>query len=87
MNQASGPLMSRLAAPYAYDSYAYYRGGPNVYYDNGYRGSYAYYNNGYRGGPKQSYPVSRQSYTVSSGFVCEPGSMFKGEDGLMHICQ
>jgi hypothetical protein len=24
---------------------------------------------------------------VSSGFVCEPGSWFKGEDGLMHLCQ
>jgi hypothetical protein len=74
-------------APYAYDSYAYYGGYPYAYYDNGYRGSYAYYNNGYRGGPKQSYPVSRQSYAVSSGFVCEPGSWFKGEDGLMHLCQ
>jgi hypothetical protein len=63
-------------APYAYDSYAYYDGD-----------SYAYYNNGYRGGPKQSYPVSRQGYAVSNGFVCEPGSWFKGEDGLMHICQ
>jgi len=75
------------AAPYAYDSYAYYDGDSYGYYNNGYRGSYAYYNNGYRGGPKQSYPVSRQSYAVSSGFVCEPGSMFKGEDGLMHLCQ
>jgi hypothetical protein len=74
-------------APYAYDSYAYYGGYPYAYYDNGYRGSYAYYNNGYRGGPKQSYPVSRQSYAVSSGFVCEPGSWFKGEDGLLHLCQ
>ena len=74
------------AAPYAYDSYAYHDGDSYAYYNNGYRGSYAYYNNGYRGGPKQSYPVSRQSYAVSSGFVCEPGSWFKGEDGLMRLC-
>ncbi|HEY3031050.1 MAG TPA: hypothetical protein VGJ68_12825 [Bradyrhizobium sp.] len=74
-------------AAYAYDSYAYYGGDPYVYYNNGYRGSYAYYNNGYRGGPKQSYPVSRQSYAASNGFVCEPGSRFKGEDGLMYVCQ
>ena len=74
-------------APYAYDSYAYDDGDSYAYYNNGYRGSYAYYNNGYRGGPKQSYPVSRQSYAVSGGFVCEPGSWFKGEDGLMHLCQ
>ncbi|SRR5258707_8253232 len=74
-------------APYGYDSYAYYDGDSDAYYNNGYRGPYGYDNDGYRGGPKQSYPVSRQSYAVSNGFACEPGSWFNGEDGLMHVCQ
>ena len=89
---AVGTAAAVATAPFrtascTYDSYAYYGGDLYAYRNNGYRGSYAYYNNGYRGGPKQSYPVSRQSYAVSGGFVCEPGSWFKGEDGLMHLCQ
>ena len=58
----------------AADSYAYYNGD-----------SYAYHNNGYRGGPHQSYVP--QSYAALNGFVCQPGTWFKGEDGLMHPCQ
>jgi hypothetical protein len=40
--------------------------------------SYAYYNgsNGYN-----------QSYAERNGFVCQPGTWFKGEDGRRHICQ
>jgi hypothetical protein len=40
--------------------------------------SYAYYN-----GP-MGYG---QSYAERNGFVCQPGSWFKGEDGRRHICQ
>jgi hypothetical protein len=28
-----------------------------------------------------------QSYAQRNGFVCQPGSWFKGEDGRRHICQ
>ncbi len=43
--------------------------------------SYAYYNNGYSGwGPPQS-------YAERNGFVCTPGTYFKGADGRRHICQ
>lgn len=42
--------------------------------------SYAYYNNGYRGGYDQS-------YAARNGFVCQPGTWFKGEDGRRHLCQ
>jgi hypothetical protein len=42
--------------------------------------SYAYYNNGYRGG----YDAG---YAARNGFVCQPGTWFKGEDGRRHICQ
>jgi hypothetical protein len=40
--------------------------------------SYAYYNNGYRG---------NDSYAARNGFVCQPGTWFKGDDGRRHICQ
>ena len=39
--------------------------------------NYAY--NGYYGNP---YPSA-----YGSGFVCQPGTTFVGEDGLRHICQ
>ena len=42
--------------------------------------SYAYYNDGYRGG-------YNQSWAARNGFVCQPGTWFKGEDGRRHICQ
>ncbi len=39
--------------------------------------SYAYY--GYNG--------DSDSYAARNGFVCRPGTWFKGEDGRRHICQ
>jgi hypothetical protein len=42
--------------------------------DNGYRGRYGQY--GYN-----------DSYAARNGFVCQPGSWFKGEDGRRHLCQ
>jgi hypothetical protein len=42
--------------------------------------SYAYYDNGDRGGYVQS-------YAQRNGFVCQPGTWFKGGDGRMHPCQ
>jgi hypothetical protein len=41
--------------------------------------SYAYYNSGDRGWS--------QSYAERNGFVCQPGTWFRGEDGRRHICQ
>ena len=70
-------------APFRDDSYAYYNDNSYGYYDN------SYYNNGYRGGPHQSYaPQSYgQSYGALNGFACQPGTWFRGEDGLRHLCQ
>jgi hypothetical protein len=31
--------------------------------------------------------VPRDSYAQRMGFVCQPGSWFRGEDGRRHICQ
>jgi hypothetical protein len=46
-----------------------------------FRGSYAYdndygYDNGYDNG-----------YARRNGFVCQPGTWFRGEDGRRHLCQ
>jgi len=46
--------------------------GPDAY-DNGYG-----YDNGYR------YDAG---YARRNGFVCQPGTWFRGEDGRRHICQ
>jgi hypothetical protein len=27
------------------------------------------------------------SYAARNGFVCQPGTVFRGEDGLRHLCQ
>jgi hypothetical protein len=43
-------------------------------YDDGY--------NGYNGDYRYS-----QSYAQRNGFVCQPGTMFRGEDGRPHLCQ
>ena len=43
-------------------------------YDNGYRGGYGQY--GYN-----------DSYAARNGFVCQPGTWFKGEDGRRHLCK
>ncbi|CCD94230.1 conserved exported hypothetical protein [Bradyrhizobium sp. ORS 375] len=56
------------------DAYAY-DPGPYRYsqpaYDRGQLGYYGDWN----------------SYATRNGLVCRPGTMFKGSDGLMHICQ
>jgi hypothetical protein len=71
---AIGAAGAIATAPFRGDSYTYYNDG-----------SYAYYNNGYRGGPHQSAAPDR--YVKLNGFVCQPGTWFKGEDGLRHLCQ
>ena len=32
-------------------------------------------------------PIAGEDYVRRNGFVCIPGTWFRGEDGLMHICQ
>ena len=48
-----------------------YYGATAPYYGSG--GPYAYY-----GG---------QDYATRNGFVCQPGTMVRMDDGLMHLCQ
>ena len=51
-----------------------FRGADAYAYDDGYDG----YNGDYR---------YSQSYAARNGFVCQPGTMFRGEDGRPHLCQ
>jgi hypothetical protein len=60
-------------APFANDSYAYYSGGENTGWNGGWNSGY---DNGWH-----------QSYAQRNGFVCQPGTWFKGQDGRNHICQ
>jgi hypothetical protein len=46
------------------------------------RGAYAYDDDGSRG--RGQY---RDSYAVRNGFLCQPGTWTKLEDGRRHICQ
>ena len=32
-------------------------------------------------------PFVSEDYARRNGFVCMPGSLFRGEDGRMHLCQ
>jgi len=69
----AGAVVAGATAPYygGGGPYAYY-GGPNVY------GGPAYY-----GGPG----VWSQDYAARNGIICQPGTLVRLEDGLMHNCQ
>jgi hypothetical protein len=62
---------SVLGAGYGY--------GPGYYAPRYYDDSYAY-DNGYDG-------ASDPGYARRNGFVCQPGTVFRGEDGRNHLCQ
>ena len=73
------------------------------YYRRPYAGSGALAANAYYGGPIETNPyyIPRAyygngpwynysgwaDYKAQNGFVCDPGTMIKGSDGLMHVCQ
>ena len=39
------------------------------------------------GGVAASAPIGGEEYARRNGFVCLPGTWFRGEDARMHICQ
>jgi hypothetical protein len=55
----------------------------------GYYGATApYYGSGaYGGGPYAYYGTPYQDYRTRNGWVCEPGTQVKLDDGRMHNCQ
>ena len=34
-----------------------------------------------------TYPLAGEDYARRNGFVCVPGTLFRGEDGRRHLCQ
>jgi len=63
----------------------YYGGYPRYYddsyaYDPGYYPTDSYSNDGY----VNTYDPG---YAARNGFVCQPGTMFRGQDGRNHLCQ
>lgn len=75
-------------APY-YGGAGYYAGGPYYGRAGYYSGGPYYQGTGYyTGGPyaaRGSYPV--QDYATRNGFVCQPGTLVKLEDGKQYPCQ
>jgi hypothetical protein len=65
---------------------AAYYGGSGPYAGPG-SGSYAYYGGGspaaYYSGPG----IWSQDYAARNGIICQPGTLVRLEDGLMHRCQ
>jgi len=65
---------------------AAYYGGSGPYAGPG-SGSYAYYGGGspaaYYSGPG----MWSQDYAARNGIICQPGTLVRLEDGLMHRCQ
>jgi hypothetical protein len=49
--------------------------------------SYAYYNGGGHDNGWNNNGWNNQSYAQRNGFVCTPGTYFRGEDHRLHICQ
>jgi hypothetical protein len=41
----------------------------------------------YSGGPYEAYGYSPEDYRRRNGWVCEPGTMTKLDDGRMYLCQ
>jgi hypothetical protein len=89
-----GTAAAVAAAPY-YGS-GYNAGGPYYgrtgYYSGGpYYGRAGYYAGGpsYRGtgGPYAAYGYQAQDYATRNGFVCQPGSWVKLDDGRQYPCQ
>ncbi|AWL98232.2 hypothetical protein [Bradyrhizobium ottawaense] len=77
--------------------------GGTGYYGRPYVGGGALAANAYYGGPIETSPYYLQKaypangpwhgfsgwadYKARAGIVCDPGTMIKGPDGLMHVCQ
>lgn len=81
---AAGAAAVGAGAVAAGTTAAYYGGGgPYAYYGGGapYAGSGV--SQGYYGGPG----VWSQDYAARNGIICQPGTMIRLEDGLMHRCQ
>jgi hypothetical protein len=48
---------------------------------------YGYYGDSYAYDYGDNYAPAPYYYNNSNGFVCQPGTYFRGEDGRTHLCQ
>ena len=85
---AGAAATAATAAYYAGGGPAYGGGGPYAYYGGNapYAGSGPAYTGGayaYYGGPG----VWSQDYASRNGIICQPGTLIRLDDGLMHRCQ
>jgi len=62
-------------------------GGAPYYAGTNYYGSPGQIGQRYYGGPYAAYGYPAQSYADLNGWVCQPGSMVKLDDGKMYPCQ
>jgi hypothetical protein len=62
-------------------------GSAGYYARTGYSGGPYYGGPGYYGGSYAAYGYPVQSYATRNGWVCQPGTMVKLDDGRMHRCQ
>ena len=76
----AGTAAAVAAAPY-YGG-GYYTGGP-YYGGAGYYSGAAYF----AGGPGAAYAYSAPDYATRNGFVCQPGTWVKLDDGKQYPCQ
>ncbi|WP_084030422.1 hypothetical protein [Bradyrhizobium paxllaeri] len=77
---AAGAVAAGASAAYYGSGGPYYAGaGPYAYYG----GPGAYGGPAYYGGPG----VWSQDYAARNGIICQPGTLVRLEDGLMHRCQ
>lgn len=78
-----GTAAAVAAAPY-YGGTGHYAGAP---YYGGYYSGGPYYQSSphYTGGPYAAYPA--QDYATRNGFVCQPGTLVKLDDGRQYPCQ
>lgn len=52
-----------------------------------YAGTNYYGSRGYYGGPYAAYGYPAESYATRNGWICQPGTMVKLDDGNMYPCQ
>ena len=63
-------------------------GSAGYYAGTGYYGGGPYYGGpGYYGGSYAAYGYPAQDYATRNGWICQPGTMVKLDDGRMYPCQ
>lgn len=55
--------------------------------DRRWHDSYNRYDGGFGPADVAAAPIGAEAYARRNGFVCVPGTLTRGEDGLMHLCQ